>query len=310
MTTNKLSSISSLIELLGLPPLEPRDLPSLMKSLFGVCAFLLSSFREDLQNLLQEPDAIVPVNKFEELEVDALRAVADSFKMMAIGPLVPSVLLHGKDSADSCNYDYTEWLDSRPESSVIYVSFGSLCVLSKRQMEEIARGLIDSERPFLWPIREEKEQEKVSEYMEEMEGKGKIVRWCEQAEILSHRSLGCFVSHCRWNSSLEILAAGVPVLGVPQWGDQTTNSMLMEQVWKTGVRERVTDDGEIVGADEIRRCVEKVIRNPEKERDMRKNMARWRWREVSREAMKEGGSSNSNIRAFLDGISLVAAPHS
>ncbi|XP_054804611.1 phloretin 4'-O-glucosyltransferase-like [Prosopis cineraria] len=303
---NKLSSVSNLMELPGLPPFEPRDLPSFITSPSGVYAFLLPSLGEDLRILQQEPNPIVLANTFEELEANALRAVGDSFRMMAVGPLVPSVLLHRKDSVDSCNYDYMEWLDSKPESSVIYVSFGSLCVLSKRQMEEIARGLIDSERPFLWSIREEKEQEKVSEYMEEIEGKGKIVRWCKQAEILSHRSLGCFVSHCGWNSSLESLAAGVPVLGVPQWGDQTTNSMLTEQVWKTGVRVKVAGGGGggIARADEIRRCVEEVMGNGEKGKEVRKNVARWR--EASRGAMEEGGSSDRNLRALLDQLS--AAP--
>ncbi|XP_028759543.1 crocetin glucosyltransferase, chloroplastic-like [Neltuma alba] len=304
---NKLSSASNSIELPGLPPLEPPELPSFITCLSGTYAFVLPLMGEELRILQQEANPTVLLNTFEELEADALRVLDDSFRAIAVGPLVPSILLDGENLWDTRN-DYMEWLSSKPESSVIYISFGSLCVLPKRQMEEIARGLIDSGRPFLWSIREEEEQEKVSEYAEEMEEKGKIVRWCKQAEILSHKSVGCFVSHCGWNSSLESLVAGVPVVGIPQWADQTTNAKLIEQVWKTGVKVRVTkeeDGAGIARGEEIRRCVEEVMGNGERGKEVKKKAAEWG--EVSREAGKAGGSSDSRLRALLD--ELVSAPN-
>ncbi|KAK4266593.1 hypothetical protein QN277_027488 [Acacia crassicarpa] len=300
---NKLSSVSSnSIELPGLPLLEPQDLPSFVTSVSGVGPIILRSLAEDLRVLQQEPNPTVLFNTFEELEADALRVVRDTFRTIAIGPFVPSILLDRENnSSDSCN-DNMEWLSTKTESSVIYISFGSLSVLSKRQMEEMARGLIDSGRPFLWSIREEKEQEKVGEYMEEMEEKGRIVKWCKQGEILSHKSVGCFVSHCGWNSSLESLVAGVPVVGIPQWADQATNAKLIGEVWKTGVRVTTEeDDGErIVREDEIRRCVEEVMGDGERGKEVRKNAAKWR--EVSKEAVQVGGSSDASLRALLDQI--------
>jgi hypothetical protein len=88
----------------------------------------------------------------------------------------PSDTSFGGDLFQSSKDHYIEWLNSKPKSSVIYVSFGSLLVLVKQQMEEIARGLLDCDRPFLWVIRakengeEEKEEEKLScrEELEDM----------------------------------------------------------------------------------------------------------------------------------------------
>ncbi|KAK4266595.1 hypothetical protein QN277_027490 [Acacia crassicarpa] len=305
---NKLSSPSSnSIELPGLPLLEPQDLPSIVvTSVSGLSPIILTSLAEDLRVLQQEPNPTVLFNTFEELEADALRVVRGTFRTIAIGPFVPSILLDRENNSSDTRNDNMEWLSTKTESSVIYISFGSLSVLSKRQMEEMARGLIDSGRPFLWSIREEKEQEKVGEYREEMEEKGRIVKWCKQVEILSHKSVGCFVSHCGWNSSLESLVAGVPVVGIPQWADQATNGKLIEDVWKTGVRVRVTveeggDDGErIARGEEIRRCVEEVMGDGERGQEVRKNAAKWR--EVSKEAVKVGSSSDAGLRAFLDQI--------
>ncbi|KAK4266597.1 hypothetical protein QN277_027492 [Acacia crassicarpa] len=306
---NKLPSPSnSMIELPGLPPLKSRELPSVITSPSGVYAFVLPLMGEDLRILQQEQNPTVLVNTFEELEPDTLRALRDSFRTIAIGPLVPSILLDGEIPPDSGD-DYMEWLSSKAESSVIYISFGSLSVLSKRQMEEIARGLIESGRPWLWSIREEEEKEKVGEYREEMEEKGKIVSWCKQVEVLSHKSVGCFVSHCGWNSSLESLVAGVPVVAIPQMADQLTNAKLIEDVWKTGVRVTVEDGGddgeEIVRGEEIRRSVEEVMGDGARGKEMRKNAAKWR--ELSREAVKVGGSSDANLMAFVD--QLGGAPN-
>ncbi|PRQ38311.1 putative crocetin glucosyltransferase [Rosa chinensis] len=142
---------------------------------------------------------------------------------------MPSAFLDGKDPSEksfgdlfenSKNSAYLEWLNSMPKESVIYISFGSISMLSKIQMEEIAKGLLNSGRPFLWVIREnqkngegkeEKEEDKLS-CREELEELGMIVPWCSQLEVLSNPSLGCFVTHTGWNSSLESLVSGVPVV--------------------------------------------------------------------------------------------------
>ncbi|KAF5465090.1 hypothetical protein F2P56_015121 [Juglans regia] len=299
------------LQLPGLPLLSSRDLPSFLLD-SNTYTFALPSFQEQIEALEKESNPTVLVNTFDALEPEALRVI-EKFNLTAVGPLIPSAFLDGKDPSDkafggdlfqgSKEY-YIEWLNSKPNSSVIYVSFGSISTLAKQQMEEMARGLLDCGRPFLWVIRakengeEEKEEERLS-CREELEQKGMIVPWCSQVEVLSHPSLACFVTHCGWNSSLESLVSGVPVVAFPQWTDQGTNAKLIEDVWKTGLRVTANKDG-IVESDEIKRCLELVAGGGERGEEMRRNAKKWK--ELAREAAKEGGSSHKNLKAFVEEI--------
>ncbi|XP_027344102.1 crocetin glucosyltransferase, chloroplastic-like [Abrus precatorius] len=297
---------SGLIELPGLPlMLAPRDVPSyLVGSNPSAYSSMVSLFEEQFRVLDEETNPTILVNTFEALEPEALRAV-DKFNMISIGPLIPSALLDGKDHCDTSfgadiflpSNGYVEWLDSKAEKTVVYVSFGSWCVLSKVQMEEIARALLDCGCLFLWVIREKEKEEELS-CREELGKRGKIVKWCSQLEVLSHPSLGCFVTHCGWNSTMESLVCGVPVVAFPQWADQKTNAKLVEDVWKIGVRvdHRVNEE-RLVQRDEIRRCLEAVMGSGEKGEELRRNAIKWKG--LAREAVEESGSSEKNLRAFL-----------
>ncbi|KAA8527888.1 hypothetical protein F0562_035243 [Nyssa sinensis] len=294
------------IELPGLPVLTNRDLPSffLPSNPFN---FALPAHKEHFDTLDKETNPQVLINTFDALESEALKAIP-KLNLLAVGPLIPSAFLGGEDPSDTSfggdlfekSGDYVEWLNSKPKSSVIYVSFGSISVLSKKQMEEIASGLLESKRPFLWVIREEQQNgEKVEDKLscrEELEKQGIIVPWCSQVEVLSHPSLGCFVTHCGWNSSFESLVSGVPMVGFPQWIDQPTNAKLIQDVWKTGVRVTKNEEG-IVDSDEVKGCIEIVMGGGEKGEEMRRNAKKWK--ELAREAVKKGGSSDKNLKAFV-----------
>ncbi|KAI3470050.1 hypothetical protein Pfo_026713 [Paulownia fortunei] len=302
------------IQLHGIPLLSKLDLPSFMlPSSSERYSFALPTFKEQLDTLDAETKPKVLVNTFDALEPDAIKAI-DKYELIGVGPLIPSAFLDGKDPSDKSfggdlfqkSDDYIEWLNSKPESSVVYVSFGSLLKLPKAQMEEIAKGLLDSGRPFLWVIRvnenandEQKEEDENLSCLEELEKIGKIVPWCSQLEVLTHPSLGCFVTHCGWNSTLESISCGVPVVAFPHWTDQGTNAKLIEDVWRTGVRVRINEDG-MVESGEIRRCIEDVMDGGEKSRELRVNAEKWKG--LAREAMEENGSSNKNLKAFLEEV--------
>ncbi|MFS8008329.1 putative crocetin glucosyltransferase [Helianthus anomalus] len=100
-----------------------------------------------------------------------------------------------------------EWMNTKPRGSIVYISFGSVITLSKKPKEAMAQGLLECGRPFLWVIRDYNQDEKDGEdevsRMDELEQLGLIVPWCSQVEVMSHPSLGCFVTHCGWNSTLE-----------------------------------------------------------------------------------------------------------
>ncbi|MED6134215.1 hypothetical protein PIB30_035006 [Stylosanthes scabra] len=299
------ASSSCSISLPGLPfLLSARELPSfLLVGKPSFLSFFVEHFKEQFQELDKETNPTVLVNTFEALEAESLRAV-DGVNMIPIGPLLPSAFLDGKKPNDTSfggdllqdSNDYIEWLDSKAEMSVVYISFGSFFKLSTRQREEIAGALLECGRPFLWVMKEEEELS----CMEELRKKGKIVKWCSQVQVLSHASVGCFVTHCGWNSTLESVVCGVPVVAFPQWSDQMTNAKLIEQVWKIGVRVVVEDEeGGIVEGAEIKKCVEVVMEsNGEKAKEMRKNGEKWKM--MAKDAAKEGGPSDNNLKAFLN----------
>ncbi|KAA8527885.1 hypothetical protein F0562_035246 [Nyssa sinensis] len=301
---NNGNDLSSLIQLPGLPVLSIGDLPSFLLP-SNSHNYALPLFKQHLDILDAETNPQVLVNTIDALEHEPLRAI-QKFNMTAVGPLIPAAFLDGKDPSDTSSVldlfqkssDYVDWLNSKPESSVVYVSFGSISILSKQQTEEIACGLLESNRPFLWVVRPSGKQEEVNlSCREELQQQGMIVPWCSQVEVLSHPSLGCFVTHCGWNSSLESLVSGVPTVAFPQWTDQGTNAKLITDVWKTGVRVTAGEGG-LVSSDEIKRCIEMVMGSGERGEEMRRNAKKWK--DLAREAVKEGGSTDMNLKAFVN----------
>ncbi|KAJ4823844.1 hypothetical protein Tsubulata_036100 [Turnera subulata] len=304
-------------------PFGSQDLPSFFDPA-NTHTFGMKLMKEQLEVLDQEACTTatttrptVLVNTFDPLESEALKSVS-RYEMVGVGPSIPSAFLDGKDPSDTsfggdlfrASKDYRKWLDLQQESSVIYISFGSVSVLSGPEMEEMARALLDAGRPFLWVIRpvnagseESTEEDKLS-CREELEKQGMIVPWCSQVEVLSHPSLGCFVTHCGWNSSLESMTSGVPVVAFPRWTDQLTNAKMVEEVWKTGVRvtrrRRSTAAESIVAAEEIKRCLEVIMGDGERGEEMRRNAKKWK--ELARQTSREDGSSYANLKAFVDKI--------
>ncbi|KNA09068.1 hypothetical protein SOVF_156980 [Spinacia oleracea] len=291
--------------------LKARELPSFLIPSNNFLNTFALVFHEHVQQLEKEEKPIILVNTFEALEVHALNSI-ERLNLIPVGPLLPSPALGGKDPSDKSlggdlfhqyeGADYMEWLNSQEKnSSVIYVSFGSISVLPKPQMEELAKALIQTHRPFLWVIREkashevENHNDELSS-MEELKQQGLVVPWCSQVEVLSHPSVGCFMTHCGWNSTLESITTGVPMVAFPQWADQMMNGKMVEDVWKTGVRVKVSEEeGGLVKSEEIKRCLEEVMESEE----MRDNAKKWR--EFAVEAANEGGSSDINLKAFIHG---------
>ncbi|KAH0649904.1 hypothetical protein KY284_029816 [Solanum tuberosum] len=192
-----------------------------------------------------------------------------------------------------------EWLDEKPNESVIYIAFGSYVEIPNQLMEDIAQGLLKSGRPFLWVVWRSKNGGKSEENLrckEKLEKQGKIVTWCSQVEVLHHPSLGCFLTHCGWNSTLENLVSGVPIVACPLWNDQRCNAKLIQDVWKIGFRVSINDEG-IVEKDDLGRCIDVM-----KGEEYRKNAIKWK--DLAKEATKENGSSNLNLQAYVKQILL------
>ncbi|KAG9446936.1 hypothetical protein H6P81_013064 [Aristolochia fimbriata] len=295
---------SSNIYVPGLPPLALHDLPSLV---FEVGSYqpILAMKLKQFSNL-HKADCIL-FNTIEDLEAEVLNRLRGVWRIKAIGPTIPTRYLNECATGDrdyglhyykpSTGLNYMEWLEGKPPGSVVYVSFGSIATVGAEQMEELAWGLRDSGKHFLWVVRASEEAKLPKEFAEGRDQchKGLVVTWCCQMEVLAHQAVGCFVTHCGWNSVMEALAMGVPILGLPLWTDQPINAKYAEDVWEVGLRARPDKDG-VVRREEIEFCIKEVIHG-KRGKDMKNKASKMR--QLIKEAASEGGSSNTDMEEFV-----------
>jgi UDP:flavonoid glycosyltransferase YjiC (YdhE family) len=240
--------------------------------------------------------------ELESQVIDVLKAKF-SFPVYAIGPTIPFLDLaenFSQANSDDSDLNYFEWLDCQPRSSVLYISMGSFLSVSIAQMDELAAGLRDSGVRFLWVARGE-----ACRLKEVCGDKGLVVPWCDQLRVLSHSSIGGFLSHCGWNSAQEGVFCGVPFLTFPITIDQPQNSRLIAEDWKIGWR--VKQDVEVdklVTREEIAVLVQNFMDlGSEEVKEMRKRASELQ--RICQHAIAEKGSSETNINAFLRDISQL-----
>ncbi|KAK8941907.1 UDP-glycosyltransferase 85A2 [Platanthera guangdongensis] len=244
------------------------------------------------------------LNTFDPLEIHVLQALSSIFpNLYPVGPL--PLLLSGQfpsEAASICSNLWKEdttclqWLDAQETSSVLYVNFGSITVLTASQIREFAWGLKISGFPFLWILRPDLVRNGEVEMAEitgdlEAGGKGKVARWCVQEEVLAHAAVGAFLTHCGWNSTLESVCGGVPVICWPFFAEQPTNCKYACGEWGIGVE----IEGE-VKRDKVAVIVREVM-GGEKGEEMRKRAAKWR--EAARKAAEIGGSSSESLEKLI-----------
>ncbi|CAN6168126.1 unnamed protein product [Urochloa humidicola] len=187
-------------------------------------------------------------NTAASLEGQALAHIEPRMRdVFAVGPLhampspapAPASSLWRED--DGC----VAWLDGQADRSVVYVSLGSLAVITRGQFTEFLSGLVAAGYPFLWVLRPDmvaaSRDRDDDTTPEEAIGKAagnkraRVVAWAPQRDVLRHRAVGCFLTHAGWNSTLEAVAEGVPMVCWPFFGDQQINSRLVGAVWGNGL---------------------------------------------------------------------------
>nr|XP_010908653.2 crocetin glucosyltransferase 2 [Elaeis guineensis] len=292
------------VSLPGLPRLEPDGLPSFVSEADGGPYPLYFKMLMEQYKNLEKADAVL-VNSFYELEPEEADYMASIWRGKTIGPTVPSSYLDNRLPSDSrYGFDlYTpsvtlcmQWLNSQPSNSVVYVSFGSIVMLGPDQMAELAFGLLNSDKYFLWVVRSSETSKLPENFMKNLSSeRGLVVSWSPQIAVLSHNAVGCFLTHCGWNSTMEGISLGVPMVGMPQWTDQPMNAKYIEDVWKIGVRARAGEKG-LVGREELERCV-RVVMEGERSEEIRGNARKLG--ELTKRAVGEGGSSDRNIAEFV-----------
>ncbi|KAF8692269.1 hypothetical protein HU200_039876 [Digitaria exilis] len=295
---------STVLTFHGAPPLRVADLPQ------GLDAMLAVADRM--------PDARgILVNSFDSLEPDAMRALRDGLclpphrptpPVYCVGPLV-SPGSGGGEEEHGC----LRWMDAQPDRSVVFLCFGSMGAFPNTQLGAIAAGLENSGERFLWVIRSSSiappgageprdgggDLDAVLPvgFRERTEGRGLVLRqWAPQPAVLRHRAAGAFVTHCGWNSTLEGVAAGLPLLCWPLYAEQRMNRVRIVEDMGLGVEVAMDDDGK-VDAEEVEKKVRWVMGDSNDARKLRERAAAAR--ERAAEAVADGGPSDVAFGEFL-----------
>ncbi|CAN6337017.1 unnamed protein product [Urochloa humidicola] len=272
--------------------------------------------RSDLKNL--EADGIL-VNTFTSLEARAVGALTDpqflpksELKMppvYCVGPLVERAV----DTKEK--HECLAWLDEQPEHSVVFLCFGSAGTgnHSKVQLKEIAVGLERSGHRFLWVVRappsDNPEKELIGihadpdlhtllpeGFLERTKGRGLVVKlWTPQVDVLHHKATGAFVTHCGWNSIIEGITAGVPMLCWPLYAEQKMNKVFMVEEVGIGLEVVGWQEG-LVKAEEVEAKVRLMLNSEEGEKLRARVTAH---KETAAAAWKNGGSSRTALDKFL-----------
>ncbi|KAF7092705.1 hypothetical protein CFC21_095163 [Triticum aestivum] len=251
-------------------------------------------------------DAVI-INTMDELEqpaLDAMRAIIPA--IYTIGPLnsltdqiVPFMDPLHKVSSSLWKEDHTclQWLDGRKPRSVVYMNFGSVTVMSNHELVEFAWGLANSGQDFLWIIRPDIVKSEAAalppEFLEATKDRGLVASWCDQEVVLRHDAVCVFLTHCGWNSTVEGLCGGVPMLCWPFFAEQQTNCRYKCLEWGVGME---------IGDDVRREVVNERIKEAvggEKGREMKKRAAEWR--EV---AIRSKVTSLNNLDSLINDVLL------
>nr|AYR16615.1 UDP-glucosyltransferase UGT87H5 [Polygala tenuifolia] len=241
------------------------------------------------------------VQELEDQEFNSLK-VLFPFPVYSIGPCIPYLELDEKIPKLLTGDDrlcHLQWLDSQPVGSVLYISLGSFLSVSPAQMDEILVALNSVGIRFFWIARGE-----ATRLKEKCGERGLIVPWCDQLKVLSHCSIGGFWSHCGWNSTLEAVFAGVPMLTFPLFLDQVPNSRQIVQEWKNGV-ELKRDKGSkqiLLGKKEISERVKGFMEAQTTQGKKMRENARG-LRNMCQRAIAEGGSSYRNLDSLITSFS-------
>ncbi|XP_020208604.1 UDP-glycosyltransferase 72B1 [Cajanus cajan] len=301
--SSEYSNLTEPIKLPGCVPVMGVDLPDPVQSRSS------EVYKQFLQTskAMVAADGII-INTFLELEPSAVRALGEfgdgKIKLYPVGPITQKGSSNEVDESDKC----LRWLDKQPPCSVLYVSFGSGGTLSQQQINELACGLELSCQRFLWVLRapsnlansayleaakDDPFQFLPGGFLERTKEKGLVVPlWAPQVHVLSHNSVGGFLTHCGWNSTLESVQEGVPLITWPLFAEQKMNAVLLNDGLKVALRPKLNDEG-IVEREEIAKMV-KCLMEGEEGKGMYERMRNLK--DSASNALKDGSSAQTLLQ--------------
>lgn len=287
-----------------------RDFPSFIRTT-DADAYMVKYAIQEITRA-SRADAIV-VNTFDALERDFLDGLSRIYpKVFPVGPLQLSLNQIPENSPlHSINsnlwreeLECITWLNSQKPKSVVYVNFGSITVMSPQQMVEFAWGLANSSYSFLWIIRPDLVAGETAflppEFLEETKARSYLASWCRQEQVLSHHSIGGFLTHSGWNSTLESIVEGVPMACWPFFAEQQTNCWASRTKWGIGME---IDNN--VQRNKVQNMVTKLMEGEEGE-ELRR--AANNWKKLAVEAAGPNGSSTLSFNTLVNDVLLSKYP--
>nr|KYP42144.1 Anthocyanidin 3-O-glucosyltransferase 5 [Cajanus cajan] len=229
------------------------------------------------------------VNTFGELEPRTLEALGGSghITKVPVYPIGPIVRDRDPNVDERRRSDVVEWLDTQEEDSVVLVSLGSGYAMTFEQIKEMALGLELSGKKFVWAVRPpitkagnehyftagEKSETGTTvasnpfpEEFYRVQSNGLVITdWAPQMDILKHPSIGAFVSHCGWNSVIESVSCGVPIIGWPLYAEQMMNATMLAEEVGNSIRVKVSPSTNMVGKEELAKVIRKIMDMDDKE---------------------------------------------
>ncbi|CAH2060350.1 unnamed protein product [Thlaspi arvense] len=284
----------------GVEAINPKDTASYLQEtdISSVVHQIIFKAFEDVKKV-----DFVLCNTIHQFESKTIQALNSKTPFYAIGPIIPFNLKTGSVTTSLWSEsDCTQWLNTKPAGSVLYISFGSYAHVTKKDLVEIAHGILMSKVNFVWVVRPDivssDENNPLPENFESEAGdRGIVIPWCCQMTVLSHPSIGGFLTHCGWNSILESIWCEVPLLCFPLLTDQVTNRKLVVDDWEIGMN--LCDDRSFVGRDEVKMSIDRLMCGKSRE-EVKGSIGRVK---MSLEgALRCSGSSEMNLGLFIDGL--------
>ncbi|KAK3230907.1 hypothetical protein Dsin_002788 [Dipteronia sinensis] len=298
----------------GMEGIKLKDLPSLIRTTDPDDVLMIFAIGE-VENA-QNASALI-FNSVDDLEREVLEAVYPTYPpIYTIGPI--QLLLNHEIPPDDNSMSAIEsnlwkeqpgcleWLNTKESNSVVYVNFGSITVMTEQQLVEFAWGLANSKQDFLWVIRPDlvigESAILPPEFVLETIERSLLASWCPQEQVLNHPAIGGFLTHSGWNSTIESLSGGVPMLCWPFFADQQTNCWFCENKWGVGMEIESNSN-----RDEIERCVRELM-GGHKGKQMKKKAMEWK-SSAEKASTAPNGSSHLNLKKMISEVLLTSKNH-
>ncbi|KAK7824703.1 7-deoxyloganetin glucosyltransferase [Quercus suber] len=290
----------------GMKNIRLKDLPSFIRTTDENDIMLNFKIRETERAPRASAVILNTFDSFEQEVLDALYSMLP--RIYTIGPLMLLADQIKDDNLKSIGSNLwkeelgcVEWLNSKEPNSVVYVNYGSITIMTPHQLIEFAWGLANSEKPFLWIIRPDlvggNSAIVPSEFVTKTKDRGMLASWCHQEQILKHPSIGCFLTHSGWNSTLESVCCGVPMISWPFFAEQLTNCRYCCVEWGIGME---IDNN--VQRDEVEKLVRELM-DGEKGKELKKKAMEWKIK--AEDATKPSGSSYQNMDKLISEVLLA-----